>query len=155
MYAIKRRSTLYFGRDSTLQESMFIWQTLIDRGLVLACIIHPERISIENKTLVLFWVADTLFGIPSGYVQCIQHLGSYVPLPFAHPCVAGVITFQERLLTVLDVRPLMGKQHIAPSSDAPTIIVRLESMDIALLTDRVITAPSTHIAIDMYRFATR
>jgi len=123
---------------------MSIWRTLIERGFVLVCL-RPGFPPQHSASLVVFCLGDTWYGIPANRVRCIQPLGTYVPLPFAPPCIVGLVNVQDKPLPVLDICPLLTDQHTARHPKGDLLIVQLTGMDIGLLTDCILLAPHPEI----------
>ena len=90
-----------------------------------------------GEELVLFHLGDTSYGIPAHAVREVQPLGSYARLPFTSAWVVGLVNVRGRLLTLLDIRPLLDIAVVPPQPNACLLILTANGIDVALLTDRV------------------
>jgi hypothetical protein len=114
-------------------------RNLSERGLVLASL-RPGNGKLGNhgqQTMVVFHSGTGSYGVPSHIVRAIQPLGPYTPLPFTQSYILGVVRVAERLMVVLDIRPLEARIACPPSPDMPMVIVGLDGLEVGLLAEQV------------------
>ncbi len=125
---------------NTMHQSIHIWRSLVERGLVLTCL-RPDFPPQYTVSLMVFCLGDAWYGIPQNRVRSIHALGTYVPLPFAHPCIVGLTNVQNKPMPVLDLYPLLTNRQTARHPKGDLLIVKLTGMDLGLLTDCILLAP--------------
>ncbi len=70
---------------------------------------HVDVVGSENlNDFVTFIIEEQLFGIPVLSVQDILSPDHIAPIPLAPPEVSGSINLRGRIVTVIDVRTLLG-----------------------------------------------
>lgn len=69
----------------------------------------------ENEEQLVTMVVDNqLFGIPILQVQDIVEASKITPVPLAPSAIAGVLNLRGRIVTVIDLRKLMGNDEEVP-----------------------------------------
>ena len=92
----------------------------------------------QGEELVVFRLGDTRYAIPARSVREAYPLPQYVPLPGTPAFILGLVNVRGRLLTALDVRPLLDLPSGAPQTDALLLIICVKNNEVALLTDAVL-----------------
>src|SRR5271157_3269765 len=87
--------------------------------------------------LATFFVADLLLGIPIRKVEEISRYSSVTPVPGASESVCGVISLRGEVVTVLDLRTVLGLGKTEPTRQTRNVIVQAGGERIGLLVDRV------------------
>jgi len=87
--------------------------------------------------LATFYVADLLLGIPIGKVEEISRYCSVTPVPGAPESVCGVMSLRGEVVTVLDLRAVLGLGKIEYTGQTRNVIVQAGGERIGLLVDRV------------------
>lgn len=98
---------------------------LEERAALLAAIPDAER-TVALRTLVCFTLGPTHYAADAIHILEVGSLSTCIPIPDTPPHVAGLINQRGRLLTVLDLRPIVG----LPRADLPhpqLLIVRLDA----------------------------
>lgn len=123
------------------QDDLQIWHTLIEWGLVLIGI-PAWNTSQVDEAVILFTVDTAYYAIPSHQIRDVCVLGSYVPLPFIHRCIVGIVYIQGQPLPVLDIRSLIGNSPIPPHCAGKILVLQLNEFEVGVLTDDIIDASS-------------
>lgn len=136
---------MYSQRIATIkqyaQDDSHIWHTLIEWGLVLIGI-PSSNTSQLDEAVILFTVDTVYYAIPSSQIRDVCVLGSYVPLPFVHRCIVGVVYHQGQPLPVLDIRSLIGASPITPHCAGKILVLQLNELAVGLLTDDIVDTSS-------------
>jgi purine-binding chemotaxis protein CheW len=132
-------------------------QLLDERARALARPVEAPRTG--DVELVVFALADEVYALESHYVVEVLRLSSLAFLPGATPPVLGLTTWRGGLLTVLDLRPLLGlataslndlgrvivmgetRAAFGVLADAVRGLVRLEASAIDRSADKAAKAP--------------
>ncbi len=94
----------------------------------------------------MFRLGDRLMGIEISAIREINRVGKITPVPDAPAKVRGVINLRGEVVTVLDLRAILGMDATEVTTSSRLMIVPSENEHIALLVDRVedvITVSST------------
>ncbi len=125
--------------EHTLTESELrrIWS---QRAAQLAEI-EIEADESEHLDLVLVRLGDEIYGLEATYVDEIRPLQQVTPVPRTPPWVTGVVNVRGRILSVFDMGrflqlPAAGE---APPGQPYVVVVSAAEMELALLTDEVLT----------------
>ena len=92
----------------------------------------------SGESFVLFQVGEGRYGLAAPYVLEVQSVGDYTALPGVPPFVLGLVNLRGRLLTALDLRPLLDIPTAPPAATASWIMVQGPGFAVALLADAVL-----------------
>jgi len=84
-----------------------------------------------------FHVGRILLGIDIRQTEEINRQLDLTPVPQAPAWVRGVVNLRGEVVTVLDLRTILGLEPAALSVASRNVIVRTESEQVGLLVDRV------------------
>jgi chemotaxis signal transduction protein len=115
-------------------------QRLFTELFRLLTIVPPHYREISNAQQIVFQLDDVYYIIPAQQVHVIHPLQRYTPLPHTRPWIVGVVSVRNRLLIVLDIRPLLRYGYSIPKPDSVILWVSLNGVDIGLLADSLISA---------------
>jgi purine-binding chemotaxis protein CheW len=87
--------------------------------------------------LATFYAADLLLGIPIRDVEEISRYCDVTPVPGAPQSVCGVMSLRGEVVTVLDLRVVLGLGKTEPTRKTRNVIVHAGGERIGLLVDRV------------------
>ncbi len=87
--------------------------------------------------LATFYVADLLLGIPIREVEEISRYCAVTPVPGAPASVCGVMSLRGEVVTVLDLRVVLGLGKTEHTRQTRNVIVHAAGERIGLLVDRV------------------
>ncbi len=127
-----------------LNDASDTWHYLRNHGLVLICLEQQNGYQMDEQAMVVFRLGNACYGVPKHAVCAIQTLGPYTPLPFARPGVVGAVTVQGRLVGVMDICPLIGKEKTVPGPDSLLVVVKLDNMEMGLLADEIVNTEDTY-----------
>ncbi len=102
----------------------------------LAPPVHPAGASSELQ-LATFWLGELLLGIDIRCIRGINRVGTLTLVPEAPPMVAGVVNLRGDVVTVVDLRTILGLDQPAMTSKTRLLIVQSGAESIGLLVDRV------------------
>lgn len=120
-----------------LQADSNIWQILQERAQALSAQQTETTIEQGEETLT-FRLGHDGFRIPAQHIREVQPLRTWTPLPTTPPFVIGLVNVRGKILTALDLRPLLGVPQQPPSSDAFLIIIHGHGIEVGLLADSVV-----------------
>ncbi|MGO9114300.1 MAG: chemotaxis protein CheW [Thermoguttaceae bacterium] len=87
--------------------------------------------------LATFYAADLLLGIPIHKVEEISRYCAITPVPGAPASVCGVMSLRGEVVTVLDLRVVLGLGKTECTRQTRNVIVQAAGERIGLLVDRV------------------
>jgi purine-binding chemotaxis protein CheW len=87
--------------------------------------------------LATFYVGGLLLGIDIRLVREINRQTEFTPVPHAPPEVQGVINLRGEVVTVMDLRTILGLGTTDLSKHARNVIVHSGTEQIGLLVDQV------------------
>jgi purine-binding chemotaxis protein CheW len=111
-------------------------EVLDERARVLARPAAPPPAG-DTLELITFALADELYALESRYVVEVFRLANLSPLPGARPPVFGVTAWRGELLTILDLRPMLGLSVGALNDLNRVIILGEERPAFGILADAV------------------
>jgi purine-binding chemotaxis protein CheW len=111
------------------------------RARILALPADPAATG-ERLELVGFSLANEIYALESRYVVQVFRLLDLTPLPGAEPPVFGVTAWRGDLLTILDLRPVLGLPVTALNDLGRVIVVGAERAEFGVLADAVLEMQS-------------
>ena len=78
------------------------------------------------------------YGFDYAYLDAVVYANGLTPVPATPPHIAGILNRHGHLLTVLDLRPLLGIRTTAPGADARIVVVRDQAQQLGIVVDSVI-----------------
>lgn len=118
------------------QQDPLVRAVLEERARQLA---HQEADAQDGagEEVLTFRLGESGYSLPIRSVREVYPLRSYTPLPVMPPFVVGLVNLRGRLLTVLDIRPLLGLPLAPVRSDSFLLRVSADSLEVGLLIDSV------------------
>ncbi|MEN6459492.1 MAG: chemotaxis protein CheW [Thermoguttaceae bacterium] len=92
---------------------------------------------------VTFYVGNLLLGAEICHVEEINRHVDVTPVAFAPDWVLGVVNLRGEVVTVLDLRYVLGLGHTATDANARNVIVNAGGERIGLLVDRIADVVNT------------
>lgn len=130
-------ATEQYTNYKDLRENPDIWPILEERAKVLAARKTDTQLG-RGEEILVFRLGDGRYSMPAHFIREVQPLMSYTPLPATPPFVIGLVNVRGRLLTALDIRPLLDIAQTPPKNQAFLCIVNANGMEVCLLTDGVV-----------------
>jgi purine-binding chemotaxis protein CheW len=96
-----------------------------------------DALSAGDATAITFSVARERYAVESRFVFAVFRLTDLTPLPGAEAHVAGLTRWRGDLLTLLDVRGLVGAPTHGLDDLARVIVIGARSAEFGLLADTV------------------
>lgn len=105
----------------------------------------------NNKSIqyATFCCNKAVLGLEISYVQEINRTTNLTRVPLSPPCVRGVMNLRGEVVTMLDLRILMGLPAGEPSKRSRNLILKCEGEVFGLWVDGVadiLTIDNTHIS---------
>ena len=91
----------------------------------------------DEMELVSFYVGDLLVGVDIGHVEEINRHLDLTPIPHAPASVRGVVNLRGDVVTVLDLRTILGLEKVEISKHTRNVVVASGGERIGLLVDRI------------------
>jgi purine-binding chemotaxis protein CheW len=91
----------------------------------------------NEAELVTFYVGDLLLGAEICHVEEINRHVDVTPVADAPASVQGVVNLRGEVVTVLDLRQILGLGHTEAGKSTRNVIVNSEGERIGLLVDRI------------------
>lgn len=104
------------------------------RALARAAVPPPAGEALE---VITFTLANEIYAVESRLVVAVFRLTDLSPLPGAEPPVCGVTAWRGELLTMLDLRPLLGLSPTALNDLSRVIVLGEERPAFGVLADAV------------------
>ncbi len=109
-----------------------------------------------------FYLGDALWGVPIDQIDEINRYVEFTPVPHAPAWVRGVINLRGDVVTVIDLRSVLGLEPIEVAASTRNVIVSSAGEHIGLLVDRIadvvsarsdqVTAPPANVGATDGRF---
>lgn len=113
------------------------WNILVQRARALA--LQEETAAAEAGAATLsFRLSGSSYSLPATAVREVQPLGNCTPLPAVPAFVVGLVNVRGRLLTAIDLRPLLGLPVEPPAASAQLLIISVDDNEIGLVADSVV-----------------
>lgn len=110
---------------------------LEERARLLAAQEHVDDEALGEE-IIVFSLGGGQYAMPARSITSVQLLEDYTPLPSTPPCIIGLVNLRGRLLTALDISPLLDLPKVIPGPGALLLIVAAGSVEVGLLADAVI-----------------
>ena len=90
-----------------------------------------------ERQLVVFELANEVYGISIGTVREIIRMQTITYVPDAPEFVKGVINLRGRVIPVVDLRKRFGLPVTEPTPESRVLVVDIEGADIGVIVDAV------------------
>lgn len=121
----------------SLRDNPEIWHILEERARNLAQQ-EIETHDVQGEEILVFRLGDAGYSMPARFVQEVQSLTRYTPLPSTPPFIVGLVNVRGKILTALDIRPLLDIAQTSPKAQSFLLIVSANGIQIGLLADIVV-----------------
>ncbi len=99
--------------------------------------VSSDTLAEAETEYVTFCVADTLLGVDICQVEEINRLVDLTTVPHAPKYVRGVINLRGDVVTVVDLRTILGLPPTETIQQSRTVVVGSKDEKIGLLVDRI------------------
>lgn len=99
---------------------------------------RPSPADADAQPYLMIRVGDELYALPGPSVGEVMRWRAYVPVPGAPPVIPGIISQRGTIMTVVDLRLLLGLTAGPPDRATRLVVVQREPHDLALLVDAVL-----------------
>lgn len=120
-----------------LRDDPATFQILEERARSLA-LQDTALETVSGEEVLTFRLGESNYSLPAEFIREVQPLGKHTRLPSAPPFVVGLVNVRGRLLTALDIRPLLEIDPAPPQPSAMLLIVAANGVEVGLLADQVI-----------------
>lgn len=90
-----------------------------------------------EQQLATFYLGDMLLGVDIHEVAEINRVQEMTPVPHAPPAICGVINLRGEVVTVIDLRTVLGLPRQPITDQTRTLVVNSRGEQIGLLVDRI------------------
>ncbi len=90
-----------------------------------------------TQQLATFWLGDLLLGIDIVAIREINRVVEITPVPDAPEAVKGVVNLRGDVVTILDLRTLLGLEQVELTSQSRLIVIPMAEEVVGLIVDRV------------------
>lgn len=132
----RRRVEAAVGAPDGVAAPDRVREVLEERARALARPVNPAPAG-ETLELVTFALANEVYALESRYVVAVFPLADLAPLPGAEAPVFGVTAWRGELLTVLDLRRVLGVSVADLTDLSRVIVVGEERPAFGILADSV------------------
>ena len=94
-------------------------------------------VSGDEIEFATFYVGRILLGIDIRQTEEINRQLDMTAVPGAAACVRGVVNLRGEVVTVLDLRTILGLEPVAVGGSSRNVVVRCETEQVGLLVDSV------------------
>jgi purine-binding chemotaxis protein CheW len=119
------------GRDAARDRL-----TLEERARVLARPLDPP-VTGEQVQLITFRLGAETYGIEARFLQAVFRLREFSPIPGARPPISGVTPWRGELLTILDLRGILGVSAEGLSDLSRVLVLGQTTAAFGVLADAV------------------
>lgn len=100
-------------------------------------VLQPCSRQRNHLELATFALDRDRMGIPVEQVDEIHHPSDLTPVPHAPPCVRGVMNLRGEVVTVIDLRVILGYPPAVLTRQTCNMVVRWGGERVGLLVDRI------------------
>ncbi|HHY98096.1 MAG TPA: chemotaxis protein CheW [Firmicutes bacterium] len=96
-----------------------------------------EEVAYKERQLVVFGLADELYGIDIGVVREIVTMQRVTRVPRVPDYIEGIINLRGNVIPVVDLRKKLGLPAKEKTKDTRIVIVEVDSETVGLVVDMV------------------
>lgn len=111
-------------------------QLLEERAHALARPLDPPNAD-RTVELVTFQLGGESYAIEARYLQAVFRLSEFLPIPGARPPIFGVTPWRGQLLTILDLREILGLSTTGLDNMSRVLVLGESTTTFGILTDSV------------------
>ncbi len=111
---------------------------LHERAKNLASSVVEDNGFEQGDELLTFRLGDGGYSVPAQFIREVHPLGSCTRLPMTPSFVVGLVNVRGKILTALDIRPLLNIAQTPLLEESFLVIVGTNEAALALLADSVV-----------------
>ncbi|MBN1765803.1 MAG: purine-binding chemotaxis protein CheW [Sedimentisphaerales bacterium] len=96
-----------------------------------------KETGLEEFEFTTFYVGDLLMGVDIQQVQEINRQLDTTEVPHAPECVRGIVNLRGEVVTVLDLRVILGLDATEINDKNRNVIIKADGENIGLMIDRI------------------
>lgn len=104
----------------------------------------PANAPQDQLEILVFQLAAETYAVETRFVREVHPLRDLTPIPCTPPFVLGIINLRGELCPVIDLKRLFGLPERSLSNVTRAVIVRDESMELAIVADTIIGVRSAN-----------
>ncbi|NJP04548.1 MAG: chemotaxis protein CheW [Chloroflexaceae bacterium] len=113
-----------------------IQRILAERARALA--MQQVETTIElGEEAVIFRLGNGRYSLPARFIREVHPFQHHTPLPSTPAFIVGLVNVRGRILTAIDLRPLLDIAATPPAPQSFLVIISVNTMEIGLLADIV------------------
>jgi len=98
----------------------------------------PQVDTITDRIQVIeFTLGSESYAVELAYVAEVRGLANLTPLPGTPPLIAGIVAVRGHIISVVDLKVLLGLPRAAQTGAEKALILRHNAMEFGLLVDGV------------------
>lgn len=120
-----------------LRDDPAVWDILVERAQALAA----QKTDVDSglgEEILVFRLGEGRYSVPAHFIREVQPMNTYTPLPSTPSFIVGLVNVRGRLLTALDIRPLIDVAQTVPQEQSFLLILSAHGTEICLLADGVV-----------------
>lgn len=94
--------------------------------------------SVEGELTLHFLLGEETYSIPANTAREVLRFTPVASLPGVPPAILGLVNVRGRLLTCVDLRPLLGLPSSPPRETMQLLVISAGAVEAALLVDQVL-----------------
>jgi purine-binding chemotaxis protein CheW len=112
-------------------------RTLRERAQKLAAVL-PEPSAEEFLSVLRFSLGEETYGIEYAHIREVLPLPPVTPVPCVPSFVRGIINVHGRIVSLLDMREILGLPDSGATSHSCAIILQSATIEFALVADEIL-----------------
>jgi purine-binding chemotaxis protein CheW len=97
-----------------------------------------EDLKEQTRQIVVFRLSREWYGVEITKVKEVTRVGKITYLPSSPEYIAGIVNLRGKILSVTDLKTVMGLPHEEPTDKMKIIAVELGMLETGLLVDEVV-----------------
>ena len=97
-----------------------------------------EELKEQTRQIVLFRLSREWYGVEIANVREVTRVGKITYLPSSPEHIAGIVNLRGKILSVTDLKTMIGLTHEEPTDKARIIAVESGVLETGLLVDEVV-----------------
>ncbi len=121
-----------------LRDDEQVWRILEERARDLATQVKEDSVVDQGEEVLIFRLGEGTYSISAQHIREVHTTAQITGLPATPPFVVGLVNVRGKILTALDIRPLLEIPQETITDEPFLVIVSINGVDVALLADTVL-----------------